>query len=309
MACEDFTFQSLQETRRLRGKGGFHNLRVHPKSTVADTPSQNVLLIGGGVSAADIAKELGPVAKDVYQSTRNGRFDLPASMLPKNGVRISEIESFEIQSSHDPSKRLSDNEPLPLIVHLKSGQKLCGIHQIIICTGYHITLPFLQEYHEDNTAPEEASDTVLVTDGTMVHNLYKDIFYIPDPTLVFVGVPYYTATFTLFEFQAIVVAAVFSGVAILLAQSSMREEYQERVKQNGSGRGFHSLKDKEETYVKDILDWINSDRAAHGLPPVEGHTDTWLVAKEEQKERLRLRFGGDGGGDAVSEIPLLPACA
>jgi hypothetical protein len=109
-------------------------------------------------------------------------------------VRISEIARFELQSD----KPSLEDAHLPLIVHLKSGQKLCGIDGIIICTGYHITLPFLQEYHDDETSPADANETVLVTDGTQVHNLHKDIFYIPDPTLVFVGVPYYTATFTLF---------------------------------------------------------------------------------------------------------------
>lgn len=113
-------------------------------------------------------------------------------------MRISEVTSFEAQGDH--SDILSDDDPIPLIVHLKSGQKLCRIHHIVFCTGYHITLPFLKQFHEDETAPSKASDTVLVTDGTQVHNLHKDIFYIPDPTLAFVGVPYYTATFTLFEF-------------------------------------------------------------------------------------------------------------
>lgn len=267
---------------------------------------QNVLLIGGGVSATDIAGEIGSVAKDIYQSTRNGSFDLPASVLPENGVRISEIASFELQDSQHASESLPVNEPLPLIVHLKSGQKLCGIHRVIICTGYHITLPFLREYHEDDTPPEKASDTVIVTDGTMAHNLHKDIFYIPDPTLAFVGVPYYTATFTLFEFQAIVVAAVFSGVVQIPTESSMREEYTERVQQHGAGREFNSLKDKEEIYVQDILRWINSDRAGQGLPPIEGHTDAWLKAKEKQKERFRLRFAGNGQD---SKVPVLPACA
>lgn len=263
------------------------------------------------MSGADIAREIGSVAKTVYQSTRNGPFDLPASVLPENGMRIGELASIEPQITTRQQQHLSNEEPLPITINLKSGQKLCEIHHIIFCTGYHITLPFLQEYHQDNVAPEDASDTVLVTDGTMVHNLHKDIFYIPDPTLAFVGVPYYTATFTLFEFQAIVVAAVFSGVARLPSISSMREGYRERTREHrsngGGGRGFHSLKDKEEVYVKDLLGWINGDRAGFGLPPVEGHSETWLMNKKAQREKLRQREREQVSQDI--RAPVLTLCS
>ncbi|EAW16835.1 putative FAD dependent oxidoreductase [Aspergillus fischeri NRRL 181] len=268
--------------------------------------NKNILLIGGGVSSTDIAREIGPIAKAVYQSTRNGEFDLTASVLPENGVRISEIARFELQSD----KTLPDDAHLPLIVHLKSGQKLCGIDGIIICTGYHITLPFLPDYHDDVASPADANETVLVTDGTQVHNLHKDIFYIPDPTLVFVGVPYYTATFTLFEFQAVAVAAFFSGIAQLPPTEEMRAEYLARIKAKGSGRGFHSLRNVEEHYVADILEWVNKARASHGLPAVEGHTKTWLEAKEAQKERLKELFGSGARRDSgVGEFPVLETCS
>ena len=228
-------------------------------------------------------------------------------------MRIGAIASIELDDDHDhdPSKSAGslqnddDVEHLPLIVHLQSGEKLCGIDRIVVCTGYHITLPFLGEYHDDSTPPEKASDTVLVTDGTMYHNLHKDIFYIPDPTLAFVGVPYYTATFTLFEFQAMVVAAVLSGAAQLPEETAVRDEYRQRVQQHGVGREFNSLKDKEEIYVNDVLGWINRDRATLGLPLVEGHSNTWLAAKVKQKEWFRVRFAGNADD---SKRPVLPVC-
>ncbi|QKX57136.1 uncharacterized protein TRUGW13939_04244 [Talaromyces rugulosus] len=252
---------------------------------------KNVLLIGGGVSSTDIARELGPLTKSIYQSTRDGPFDLGASVLPENAARISEISSFEVTEDDAPTE-LSSDKPLPVTIHLKNtDQTIRDIHQIFICTGYHITLPFLERFHEDETLSDNASDTVLVTDGNQVHNLHKDIFYIPDPTLAFIGVPYYTATFTLFEFQAIVLAAVFSGIIKLPSRTSMTDEYKERVRIKGSGRGFHSLKDHEEVYVQDILDWTNSGRRNFGLPLIQGHTDTWIEAKEQQRERLKVLFG------------------
>lgn len=216
---------------------------------------------------------------------------MAASVLPENGARINEISSFEITEDEAPAE-LSSDKPLPVTIRLKdTDQTISGVHQIFICTGYHITLPFLAKFHEDDTLSDNASDTVLVTDGNQVHNLHKDIFYIPDPTLAFIGVPYYTATFTLFEFQAIVLAAVFSGIVKLPPRTSMRNEYEDRLRIKGSGRGFHSLKDQEEIYVKDILDWINSGREKSGLPLVQGHTDSWIKAKELQREHIKVLFG------------------
>ncbi|KAL2822478.1 major facilitator superfamily domain-containing protein [Aspergillus granulosus] len=247
---------------------------------------KNILLIGGAVSAIDIAREISSQAGTIYQSTRNGEFDIAASILPENGVRISEIERYEIL---DDVQAL-DDKALPLKVHLKSGQELCNVHEIIICTGYQFTLPFLPEYHDDNLSPAEADEKILVTDGSQAHNLHKDIFYIPDPTLAFVGVPFYTATFTLFEFQAMVVANVFSGIANLPAENEMRSEYNERVNRKGVGKRFHSLKDIEELYVNELLDWVNGFRAELGLAAIEGHTKTWHEAKEAQRERLKSFF-------------------
>ena len=245
------------------------------------------------------------MAKNVYQSTRNGEFDISSSILPENGVRVSEIERFEIESPTVP-----DNESLPMVIHLKSGQKLCGIDAVIICTGYHITLPFLSEYHEDATPAEKANETILVTDGTQVHNLHKDIFYIPDPTLAFVGVPYYTATFTLFEFQAIVVANVFAGIAELPSNSDMRDEYTRKIKEKGSGKRFHSLKDVEEFYVLELLEWINAFREKHGLAAIEGHSDHWHVVKAAQRERVQLLLGAGRRRDSgIGELPALEVCS
>lgn len=202
---------------------------------------------------------------------------------------------------------METDDPLPLFVHLKSGERLCDIDNIIICTGYHITLPFLSQYHDDDTAPGDANDSILVTDGTQVHNLHKDIFYIPDPTLAFVGIPYYTATFSLFEFQAIAVAAVFSGKASL--PGNMRLEYQQKLELLGSGRKFHSLKDMEEGYVQELMEWVNASRAGLGLPKIEGHTSTWHEAKAAQAERIKVLFASDQRRDSgVEEISGVGNC-
>ena len=150
-----------------------------------------------------------------------------------------------------------------------------------------MSLPFLQQYHSDATPVHEANSTVLVTDGTQIHNLHKDIFYIPDPTLIFIGIPFFTATFTLFEFQAIAVAAVLSGKAYLPAANEMRNEYLQRLREKGTGKVFHSLKDREVQYVDELLNWVNEDAKRVGAEPIEGHTVAWHAANGDRVEKMR----------------------
>ncbi|KAF2707101.1 MFS general substrate transporter [Pleomassaria siparia CBS 279.74] len=270
-----------------------------------DYKGKNFLLIGGGVSSMDIARELSPFANVIYQSHRNGAFDLPASFIPDNAVRVDEVDSFGETLSSSPATSLDDDGAIPATVTLKSGRKLCEIHHVIVCTGYHISLPFLNHLHSDDTPAERAGDTLLVTDGLQLHNLHKDIFYIQDPSLVFVGVPYFTATFTLFEFQAMVVAKVLSGQAKLPSQAAMRTEYQQRVEAKGYGKAFHSLRDREVEYVNDIIGFVNSDLEGSGVPRLEGHTAIWHKAKAEQKAKMKLMSEGIQPAERESRFPII----
>lgn len=220
-----------------------------------------------------------------------GAFDLPPSLLPPGAQRVTgEIRAFEslpVEESQ-PTDTLS---PISGRVVLKDGRELTEIHRVIICTGYHMSLPFLRQYHSDDTPVQQANSTVLVTDGTQIHNLHKDIFYIPDPSLIFIGIPFFTATFSLFEFQAIAVAAVLSGKAFLPSTEQMRQEYEERVRTKGTGKRFHSLKDHEVEYVNELVDWVNRDGRKVGAMPMEGHTAAWHEANAERLERVRRIFG------------------
>lgn len=211
-------------------------------------------------------------------------------MLPENGYRIDEVVSYDAPAASEGPTVLDDSQPVPANVTLKSGEKICDIHHVILCTGYHLTLPFLPQLHSDETPVDKAGSALLVTDGSQFHNLHKDIFYINDPTLAFIGVPFFTATFTLFEFQAMVVAKVLSGQAKLPSRNAMRAEYDNRVKERGYGKGFHSLRDREAEYVNELIDWVNRDLEAAGRSRLYGHTEQWHKAKKEQIQRMKALF-------------------
>lgn len=293
-ACNVPNIPGLPEWKRQWPERIWHSKRYRSPTDFKD---QNVLLIGAGVSSTDIARELGATAKTICQVSRGGTFDLPTSMLPPNAVRIGEIARFE---ETPPSGDLADDLPLPGTVTLKSGQKIHDIHQVLVCTGYHMSYPFLRSLHADNVRPENADDVVLVTgDGQQTHNLHKDIFYIPDPTLSFVGVPYHVATFSLFEFQAIALAAVYSGQARLPSREGMKSEYDERIAQAGSGRGFHSLRAEghEMRYVDDLMDLANQQRGE--ADRIEGHSEKFRQAYARRMVKTRERKAA-----AESVVPL-----
>lgn len=285
---------------------------IHSKQYRSPEPyrGKHVLVIGAGVSAMDICRELDGVADHITQSVRGGNFDLPASLLPESVVRVGAIAEFtlpqNLPTTHGSSSSnpLPPNAPIPGHVLLREPQDTISIppvDHIILATGYITSYPFLPHLHSDTSTAHTAAGThLLVTaDGEMAHNLHRDIFYIPDPTLAFIGVPYYVATFSLFDFQAQALARVFAGKARLPGHAQMRAEYDKRVEEKGLGRGFHSLHAPglEVAYVQELVDWVNADGAPRGEPLMQAHGEEWKKGYDELKARTTSLFkSGRGGG-------------
>jgi cation diffusion facilitator CzcD-associated flavoprotein CzcO len=255
---------------------------------------QNVLIIGAGVSSTDMARELGVVAKAVFQSSRGGAYDLSSHLLPDNAARVAGIRSFEPLTSNEAAT--SSQDVIPGTVTLTDGTTLCNIHRVILATGYHSSLPFLRTLHADNLTSAEADDRILITDGLQTHNLHKDIFYIPDPTLAFIGIPFHTATFSFFEFQAVALAEILSGRVPLPSEGDMRAEYLERLHSKGAGRPFHSMRGEgqEIGYVKDLADWVNARLTEHGeldeAALMKAHSKKWFESYARRLVRMKALF-------------------
>lgn len=254
---------------------------------------QNVLIIGAGVSSTDMAREIGVVAKNVFQSSRGGAYDLSSHLLPDNAARVSGIRSFEPLTSTTSLETAQD--VIPGTLTLTDGTTLCNIHRVVLATGYHSSLPFLRPFHADALTSAEADSRILITDGLQTHNLHKDIFYIPDPTLAFIGIPFHTATFSFFEFQAVALAAVLSGKVPLPSEESMREEYLERLQRKGAGRPFHSMRGEgqEIGYVKELVAWVNGKLSADEVGEEElmqGHSKKWFDSYTRRLVRIEALF-------------------
>lgn len=133
----------------------------------------------------------------------------------------------------------------------------------------------------------------------MVHNLHQHIFYIPNPTLAFIGVSYHAAAFTLFGFQAQTLARVFAGKAHLPEREHMVAEYEKKVEEKGRGRVFHSLAGPaaEVAYVRELVEWVNAEGEPRGEPKIEAHSEEWVEEYEAFKTKLTEEwFGGKEGG-------------
>lgn len=281
----------LKELKQAWPKRVWHSKRYRNPAVFKD---QNILLIGAGVSSLDIAKESSQYARHIYQSSRGGALDLPATLLPENASRVAGIKELRLGTTKTGSEE-SGLQPAPATIVLEDGQELTDVHTVVLCTGYITSYPFLSHLHADDKSADEADEFVLVTrDGEMVHNLHKDIFYIEDPSLAFVGTPYHIATFSLFDFQAQVVARVLAGKALLPSKDQMRRKYQERVKAKGLGRNFHSLRgpNEEQDYVVDLVQWVNDSAAELGIEDnMQGHSEEWHQANIDREEQLKWLRG------------------
>lgn len=298
---------------------------------------RTVLLVGAAVSSLDIVKEAAAVAGKVYQSSRGGLFDIPAAMLPTdlgNVERVPGISRFELLPLPEPAdgsgndgqqqqRRLGEQDPIPGgAVHLTDGRVLRDVAQVVVATGYLTSYPYLGPLlQRPSLAPVEARrtrdrDVVVAADGVVHHNLHKDMFYIPDPTLAFVGVPYYNSTFSFFDTQAQVVARVFAGEVALPPRAEMEAEFDARwrvkkkTKEKGVqvgeeeeevkeidevedpeaapmwGKKFHSLLGLDEAFTDELLAWVNPQVEATGGTPVIGPDEAWRARyKQMLKER------------------------
>lgn len=204
----------------------------------ADYRDETVLIIGNWASGMDLATQIGTTAKQVYVSTKD------------ETLKESEydyVKKERLVTKYEVSNRTA---------HTIDGTVLTNIDRIIFCTGYLYTLPFLRNY------------TPQITDGVSVKNVYKQTFYVEDPSLSFIGLTKFSSPLPLCESQSALVARVVSGRITLPSFEEMKLSYEEEFKSKGD-KDFHSLKDCDYTYCNEVYDWIvKSGTEKGGLLPL-----------------------------------------
>ncbi|KAI7868870.1 hypothetical protein BDF14DRAFT_1788607, partial [Spinellus fusiger] len=183
----------------------------------------NVLIVGGGVSAIDVVRQLDGIAKNVYMSYRGPHvvesdiINLVRSGIPRTTTILPMVKSFSnINGEVDGSITFSD------------GTVLSDIDKVIFCTGFTSDYSSLEkltvETHDEYKQNGHESLEEPVTDGQFVLNSFYKIFLIPDPTLAFVGAPNHLVTIPLFDFQAKFLSRVWSGKALLPTKEDIHND-------------------------------------------------------------------------------------
>lgn len=250
------------------------------------------------------------MAKRVIQAKRSGPDDdgrgadeklieqFTRSTLPENMIQVSEVSRF---GSTEGVVSMSDAE-----VVLADGTPISGIDFVLLCTGYRYSVPSLRgnlSAEPGDTKLEITSE--LITDGSEMHNLHHDMFFIPDPTLAFVGVPQYVTTFRMFDFQALAITAVLVKKAALPTRLEMEAAYAERMANRLSPGTLNTLgSSKELSYIQSIANWINTPdilSAAQSYRQLDQYTKCHAVeickrrlmeGREYASEGERLAFEG-----------------
>lgn len=262
-----------------------------------------------GTSGVEIIRDLDGKAEKVYvvgttiqkgpEGYRHMR-EKQRQMLPQGAELIPEIKRFVPPA---PGSAIEDAE-----IELVDGRVITGLSGVIFSTGYKYGYPFLPHLHRDPSPSASLEDEevsrLMVTNGDAVLNLYRDVFWIPDPTLCTVGLSVNTSAFSFFEYQSIAAARVLSGQAFLPTQEAMREAYRKQVEEKGDGKFIHFMGQAngeccsgshrltaERKYVRETVEWINSDAKWTGATPVEGHSEEWLAASDKTQKLIAAKYG------------------
>ncbi|KAI2602636.1 FAD dependent oxidoreductase [Hypoxylon sp. NC1633] len=272
------------------------NRILHSKQYRAPEPYQGktVLIIGGFISAMEITNELVNNGAKVYESAKDTRVDFRGHSNHENAEKVAMAIEFTTVSSENGQSTVSpqtlhNDDPIPGKVVLQDGRVLEGIHYVIIATGYHTSFPFLGPLLErPSMALEDADERVIITsDGRTAHNLHEDIFYIPDPTLAFIGITHFASTFSMYDFQAQVLAAVFAERVALPPKAAMQAEQKRRKSRVLPGTFLNSIFILDDFVIHRMLHWVNEGMVARGFEPLQGPDRAWWEAFGTERKNAR----------------------
>lgn len=230
--------------------------------------NKNVLVVGSSSSGSDIAIQLSVRCNRVYVSNRSNKLGPEFNNLRAKVIGLITKYDFENNRS----------------VTTAEGETISDIDAVIFCTGYRYDFPFLKSYMDDGS--------IIDAEGTLVHNLHRQMFYIPDPSLAFLVLPKLIVPMPLAESQAAVLSRVFSGKMKLPDKETMTSEYLKELEMKG--KEFHNLKfPADADYCKSLQEWID----LNGLSDYGLHAPTW--SKEKYEDRSR---SGSMKSDRIFEV-------
>jgi thioredoxin reductase len=184
-------------TPDLKGSEHFRGELAHARHY--DDPTvhhgKRVLVVGGSMSANDVAYEISKCATAVHVSDRNYAVEKDPSDFGNVVLRHG------LKKCHPNGQ-----------IELANGD-IESYDVILWCTGYLYDMPFLEN--------EPTVEKLVDPERRRIPNLYQQIFSIEDPTIAFLGVPFSVTPFPCFNWQVRWISAVYSGRASLPSQEHM----------------------------------------------------------------------------------------
>ena len=232
--------------------------------------NKKVLIIGNAASGTDIATQIATVSQHpLLISSRSESALFPFSASYKKDVP-------EILEFLPPSQRRR-------AVKFKDGRIEENIDAILFATGYYYSFPFLSSLEPPAT-----------TTGERVEHLYQHIFYIPNPTLAFIGLPSKIIPFRTFEGQAAVIARVWSNRLSLPSVAEMQKWEKSVIKERGRGKGFHVLPfPRDFEYHNEAREGGDGKEGRGKVPPKWDEKETWT---RERFPAIKKAFAERGKG-------------
>ncbi|XP_062563495.1 senecionine N-oxygenase-like [Armigeres subalbatus] len=174
-------------------------LHSHDYRTSDHFKDERVLVVGAGPSGMDLALEISKKAFHVtlsHHTKESFKTVFPSNLIQKPDV--SELTSVGAVFQDGTSESFT---------------------VILYCTGYRYSFPFL------------SANCGVVVEDNYVHPLYKHCININQPTMTFIGLPYYVCAAQMFDLQARFCLAYYTGKKELPTKDDMLADMHEQMKQ------------------------------------------------------------------------------
>ncbi|KAI9020809.1 hypothetical protein CLU79DRAFT_755661 [Phycomyces nitens] len=258
--------QGLKELTNKHANNGIMIQHSRNYREPTEFKDKTILVIGSGPSALDIVRESSATAKKVYHAVRTEN---------KLSARALENQAPNCHRVTPPRRFISETDGHPKVECI-DGKVLDDVEVVVFATGYLYSFPFLP-FEKDN----------LIVDGQKVLHLYRFLFYIPNPTLAFIGLPIKVAPLPLSQSQAAVVARVWSGKVRLPSEAQMRQDDRERQESNNR-KDIVLSQEEELSYVDQLGAWAEGWKGGDDL---SGWTSTNVVTGPLSEDWKKMRKG------------------
>ncbi|EMG46795.1 fmo1 Thiol-specific monooxygenase [Candida maltosa Xu316] len=224
-----------------------------------DFKDKRVLIIGNNASGVDISVQLGVAAKEIIVSTK----ELDSPNLHRDVCKyIGVVEEYNWE---DRSVRTND-------------EVVKDIDYVIFCTGFLHSIPFLKV-------------DGIITNGFNVYQLYKQLFYVDDPSLSIIAILRNVVPMPLAETQGSWIARVYSGRYKLPSTKELRADYETELAEKGDDKlhDFDFPKDAE--YIQSVQKLIDDQglRSPGLVAPIWDEELCNLRGKFKNEKQARLR--------------------